>query len=137
MITLFLKAKNPLKNVVPPVVYSGNYKGGHQPTYNGAIVSSTGNLLPQHEYLKRNKLIQKLVEEFPYSVGDRVETVADNGVWVIQEIYKNWFEYKGNEVDELKVEWPKDDNPKLIGIINVKSKQRLIATTNYIKCLAP
>lgn len=124
-----LKTKNPLKNTYPTTVYSGTHHPVVQQTTK--TVHTPSNLLSNDEFQRRNNLIKQLHSEFKFKPKDHVKTTdpQDPDVYEITHIDKDWFAYKGREVDESKVPW--DESPKIVGAINLRTQERVIATTNY------
>ena len=124
MITLTLPTKRPPS--VSSVYHTGSY--------------STPNLLPLDEFHRRQKIITDLVSACTYKAQHLVYPVDEKsknreGMWRIMAIAGNWMDYKGSETNENKVEWPKNDNPKLVHAYCYKDDKTYSCTTNYFRSL--
>ena len=94
--------------------------------------------LGQHEYLRRDRLIQRLAKEAPYKYGDVVRPVDDEvykqvGCYTVVAIYSSWYAYKGStSKKDSEVEWT-GDNPRIVQALSKKNGTTVEATVNYFK----
>ena len=93
--------------------------------------------LGQAEYLRRDKLIQKLAKECPYGFGDMVRPNKDAeyakyGAYRIVAVHNGWYAFKGSaHKNDLDVQW--DENPRIVQAMNLFSGHTVEATTNFFR----
>ena len=93
------------------------------------------DLIPYKEIDRRNTIIKNLWSSCPYFVGELVRPLSDEdfkaeGLYTVQSITKDWFEFAGKE-KFADIIWPKHDNPMIVTAIQQSNGKYVNATVNY------
>lgn len=106
----------------PPTITYPPFNNSYTPTVNGKIYA---------DIQRKNKIIQDLVKEFKYKVGDRVEPreERDKEKWGECTIISVVSQYIHLEKD---FKWPANDNPMIVTACT-DTGEIFYATTNYFK----
>ena len=111
------KTPEPVTNIFYPTTYQQKDQLGHA------------------EYLRRDRLIQKLAKDCPYAFSDLVRPASDTefakyGCYRVVAVHSGWYAYKGSaHKNDKDVEW--SENPRIVQAMNLFSGHTVEATTNH------
>lgn len=139
LVLMICKTTKILLRLTSQVVKMLLFKIPHQRKVVSFVPAKVGAYdLGQHEYLRRDRLIQRLAKEAPYKYGEVVRPVDDEvykqvGCYTVVAIMSSWYAYKGStSKKDSEVEWT-GDNPRIVQALSKKNGTTVEATVNYFK----